>query len=281
MKQYCLFEALIQSEKTLAFVTSAKTLFEKLGLDVPTLKGAKNDVGHEYLGLNQEKFLAHNAYTLSLAAVEGKSIVCPEQSSFISLNLTKDILTNDDALRESVEQLFLSKNITLNLDTEVLSLEQFLTQNAQEVKISELLQRPFSNFQAALFRGNAFCRARKYNDEKLLATMLDAIALKRVSFESAYESDGFELLDASASTAKKHAAKAMLDMFDNAADFIVVSDARSFIMFDFYQKEIEKVAGREIGLSVLTLAELLLLALGVSDKKRLGLDQHKVPTTLI
>jgi succinate dehydrogenase / fumarate reductase cytochrome b subunit len=281
MKQYCLFEALIHHEKTIPFVTSAKALFAKLDLNVPTLKGAKADVGHEFLGLNQQKFLEHNAYTLALAAKEAQGIVCVEQSSFISLSLTKELLSNDDALRDAVAYALQKKNVLFSLEVEVLSLEQFLRETVGEEKLKTLVQRPFSNFQAALFRGNAACRARKYNDEAHLNTLLDSIGLKRVAFESAYESDGFEILDASDVTAYKLAAKAMLDMFDNAADFVVVSDARSFMMFDFYQKELEKTAGREINLTVFTTAELLGLAMGENDKKVIGLHQHKVAPTLI
>lgn len=111
--------------------------------------------------------------------------------------------------------------------------------------------------------------------------LLDLVGAKRIAYASAYESDGFEVLDISTPLAYNLASKAMLDMFDNAADFVVVSDARSLVMFDFYQKALEKSVQREIELSVLSLAQVLLLAFGIVDKKSIGLDQHKIPATLI
>jgi len=41
MKKYCLYDALIQSEKTSAIVSATKTLFDFLNLTVAPLKGAK------------------------------------------------------------------------------------------------------------------------------------------------------------------------------------------------------------------------------------------------
>jgi len=281
MKKYCLYDALIQSEKTSAIVSATKTLFDFLNLTVAPLKGAKADVGSEYLGLDQLKFLERNAYTLTLAAKEECSIVCCEQSSFISLSRTKDLLLEDASLQDTVAQKLLSHNLSMNLDVEILSLEQFLMEAVGIEKLSSLVKHPFVNFSAALFRSNNFCRARKYNDPKQYEALLELIKLSLVQHESTFESDGFEIYDASARTAYSLASKAMLDMFDNAADFVVVCDARSFIMFDFYQKELEKVAGRDIGLSILSLPELLALAFGLNDKKALGLTLHKVAVFLI
>jgi len=281
MKKYCFYDALIETEKTAAITTATKTLFAFLNLSVPSLKGAKADIGSEYLGLDQLKFLERNAFNLTLASKENSTIVCCEQSSFISLSRTKDLLQEDASLYEVVAQKLLNENLALNVDVEILSLEQFLFETVGEEKLASLLKKPFTHFSAALFYSNNFCRARKYNDAKQINTLLDNIKLSRINYECAYESDGFEILNISTSASKKLGSIAMLDMFDHAADFVIVCDARSFIMFDFYQKELEKAAGREIGLSILSLPELLALAFGLNDKKALGLLLHKVPISLI
>lgn len=281
MKNYCFYDALIETEKTAAITTATKTLFAFLNLSVPSLKGAKADIGSEYLGLDQLKFLERNAYNLSLAAKGNNTIVCCEQSSFISLSRTKDILQDNSSLQESIAKKLLDENLSLNVNVEIFSLEQFLLEAVGEEKLASFLKRPFTHFSAALFYSNNFCRSRKYNDAKNINTLLDLIKLSRITYSKAYESDGFEILNISASVSNKLASIVMLDMFDHAADFVIVCDARSFIMFDYYQKELEKAAGREIGLSVLSLPELLALAFGVDDKKALGLLLHKVPISLI
>lgn len=281
MKNYFLFDTLIQREKTAPMITAAQKLIELLKIDAPSFKGAKADLGSEFMGLDKLKFLEHYAYNLTLAAEQKRDILCCEQSSFISHAQTKDILVNDANLKFEIAERLGKKNVSLNLDVNVISLEQLLLEHVGIEKLTSLLKNPFGNFQTALFLGSNTCRARKYRKEDLFTQILDCLKLKQIKHESISESDGFEVYEASPLVAKKLAAKAMLDMFDNAADFVLVSDARSFIMFDFYQKELEKVSGREIGLSVLSLAELLLLAFGETNKKAIGLDQHKVAITLI
>lgn len=281
MKNYFLFDTLIQREKTAPMIVAARKLIELLNIDAPSFKGAKADLGSEYMGLDRLKFLEHYAYNLTLAAEQKRDIICFEQSSLVSHAQTKEILQNDANLKFEIAERLGKHNLSLNLEVNVISLEQLLLEEMGTEKLTVLLKHPFEKFQTALFFGSNACRAKKYRKEELLTQLLDLLKLKRVKHESTYESDGFEVYDASPLLAKKLAAKAMLDMFDNAADFVLVSDARSFIMFDFYQKELEKIAGREIRLSVLSLAKLLLLAFGETNKKVIGLDQHKVAITLI
>jgi len=281
MKNYFLFESLVEREKTAPLITAARKLIEFLNIDAIPFKGAKADFGSELMGLDTLKFLEHYAYNLSLAASQKRDILCIEQSSFICHSQAKEMVLSDDKLRFEIAERLEKHSLSLNLDVNVLSLEQLLLEEIGVEKLSTLVKHPFQNFQAALFLGSNACRAKKYRKEELFTQLLDLIQLKSITYESTYESDGFEVYTASAVLAKKLASKTMLDMFDNAADFVLISDARSFIMFDYYQKELEKTAGREIGLSVLSLAELLLLAFGETHKKSIGLDQHKVAITLI
>ncbi len=281
MKSYFLFDAIIHREKTAPLIISAQKLIDFLQIDAISFKGAKNDLGSEYMGLDRLKFLEHYAYNLTLASEQKRDILCFEQSSLVCHAHTKEILLNDANLKFEIASRLEKHNLSLNLNANVISLEELLIEEIGTEKLTSLLKKPFSNFQTALFLGSNACRAKKYRKEELFTQLLDLIKLNPIKHASMFESDGFEVYDASPLLAKKLASKVMLDMFDNAADFVLVSDARSFIMFDFYQKELEKIAGREIGLSVLSLPELLLLAFGETHKKSIGLDQHKVAITLI
>ena len=281
MKKYFLFDALIQSDKTSSFATAAKTLVELLKIDAISFKDAKADIGSEMLGVDKMKFYERNAHNLSLASREQRDILCFENSSFTSLWITKEALLNDDDLRNLIAQRLSKNNIVLNFSSNIVTLETVIQEEIGFKQLEALIKHPFHKFNVALFLGTSTCRAKKYTDTTLSGTLLDLIGAKRISYESAYESDGFEVLDISAPLSYALAAKTMLDMFDNAADFIVVTDARSLVMFDFHQKALEKSVQREIELSILSLAQVLLLAFGIVDKKSLGLNQHKIPATLI
>lgn len=281
MKHYCLYDSLIESDKTTPFVVATRTLFSFLNLDVPSLKGAKNDLGSEILALKKEPFLERNAHTLSLAAAQNQSIVCPEYSTLTSLEMSKELLANDPILREHIAQKLSKKGIVLNTDVELLSLEAMLLESVGKERLQSLVKHPFNDFRMAYFLSTSACQTRKHTSIKTIETLFECVGVKSITFSKALESNGYEVLKASEDLAKKLCANALLDMFDNAADFVLVQDARSFVMCDYYQKACEKVCGRDIGLGILTLAQLLLLAFGVHDKAKLGFDKHKVPVTLL
>lgn len=281
MKRYFLFDTIIQSDKAPSFGVATRALVDFLKLDLPSLKGAKADLGSEVLALNKMKFLERNAYNLSLAARENGTIVCSEHSAFTSLQLTKEILSNDPGIRDLISAMLFKNGLELNFMTEVLTLELYLMNEVGFEKLSALVKYPFSNFNVAHFLGTSSCQTRKFTDLNLTCKLLDLIQAKKIRFDSSHESDGFEVLNISEDLAKRFASITMLDMFDNAADIVLVNDARSFIMFDFYQKALEKTAGREIKLPVLCLAQMLLLAFGITEKSKLGLDKHKVNVTLV
>ncbi|AFL68376.1 hypothetical protein [Sulfurospirillum barnesii] len=281
MKPYFLFESLIEREKTAPMLLAARKLVEYLNLDAIPFTHAKADVGSEFIGLDKLKFLEHYAYNLSHASHEKRDILCIEQSSFIAHAYTKELLLNDETLYAVIEKQLHTKNISLNLESNVVCLEQVLVEDVGIETLKQHIKHPLNNFQAALFLGTHACRARKYRKETLLTQLLTTLKLKSISHASMYESDGYEVLKASSLLSKQLASRAILDMFDNAADFVLISDARSFVMLDFYQQELENVAGREINLPILSLPQLLLLAFGMHDKKSIGLAQHKVPITLI
>jgi succinate dehydrogenase / fumarate reductase cytochrome b subunit len=100
-------------------------------------------------------------------------------------------------------------------------------------KLASLVQHPFNNFHVAHFLGTSFCQTRNFTDTTLMGKLLSMLQAKKVNFASVYESNGFEVFECSELLAKQLASTAMLDMFDNAADFVLIDDARSFIMFDF------------------------------------------------
>lgn len=281
MKPYFLFDAIIQSDKASSFITSAKALIALLKIDAIPFKGSKSDLGSEMIGLDRTRFYLRNAYNISLASIEQRDILCVENSSFNSLVMTKEALLNDFSLKNEIEEKLKKENIVLNLEANIYKLEEVLLEEIGLTNLEAMIKHPFDKFNVALFFGTSACRTKKHTDINHTATLLDMVKVKRIKYASAYESDGFEVFEASTLLAKQLASKVMLDMFDNAADFVLATDARSFAMFDFHQEALEKVAQRDIELSVLTLSQVLLLAFGIVDKKKIGLDSHKIDATLV
>lgn len=281
MKKYVLYDAIIDINKTLPLVSSTKELFKFLNLEIPLLKDSIRDLGCDSLGVDPTSFYEANAKNLALASKKKSHIVCAEDSSFLSLNLTLEKLKKDERLRSDLETTLAKENLELDLDIKILSLADFLLQNPGKSKIQKKIINSFEKFRAALYLGSYQCQINKYSDTNAYSDILNTVGLKLVKYNLKNQVSGYDIYNLNDELSLKMSGDIMLDMFDNAADFVVVNDARSFVMFDYFQKDLEKSVGREIELSVFGLAEILLLAFGVSDKEKIGLNDHKIKTELI
>ena len=281
MKKYVLYDAIIDINKTLPLVTSTKELFKFLNLDIPVLKDSIRDLGCDSLGVDPIGFYEANAKNLALASKEKSDIVCVEDSSFLSLNLTLEKFKKDEKLRSDLEATLAKENLELDLDIKILSLADFLLKVLGKSKIQKKVINSFEKFIATLYLGSYQCQINKYSDTKAYDDILNSIGLKLAKYDLKNQVSGYDIYNLNEKLSLKMSGTIMLDMFDNAADFVVVNDARSFVMFDYFQKELEKSVGREIGLAVFGLAEILLLAFGVNGKEKIGLNDHKIKTDLI
>ncbi|HIP30612.1 MAG TPA: heterodisulfide reductase [Sulfurospirillum arcachonense] len=272
---YRLFDKIIEKDGANSFVVAAKELLSKLDIEAPVLQNSKPDIATEGKALNEEVFLYNCAYNLALAKGEGADIICVEDSSYTSLNVAKIMLLENCALKDAVISRLKKDKLELCLDTKVLHINEILRDVVGFDKLQKMIKKPFNNFNVAIFNGN------KTQNLETNDTILTLLGAKVVSFETQDDSDGYEILQVSKEYAEKLAGKIMLDAFDNAADFIVTNDARSFVMFEPRQKSLERCVGRDIELSVFSTTQIVLMALGCDDKSKLGLDSHKVATTLI
>ena len=277
MKNYVLYDTILDVNKTLPLVKSTKELLKFLDVEISSLESTPRDIGCESIGLDIDAFYNNNANILALASSKKSSIVCVEDSSFLSLKLTLEQINSDEKLQARLEK----ENINIDPDIQIYTLADFLLKEIGVKKIKEKVKNSFKNFQAALYLGSYQCQLSNLSDVSSYAKIAQSIGLKLIDYSLKNQVDGYEINDVAQNLSYKMAGELMLDMFDNAADFVLINDARSFIMFDEHQKKLEKTTGRDIDLAVFNIAQLLLLAFGVDDKEKIGLSEHKVNTNII
>jgi len=272
---YKLFDNIIEKDKANSFVVAAKELLSRLDIEATVLQNSKPDIATEGRALNEEAFLYNCAYNLALAKGQGADLICVEDSSYTSLNVAKIMLLENCDLKDAVVNRLKKDNLELCLDTKIFHINEVLRDVVGFDKLQKMVKKPLTDFNVAIFNGN------KTKNLEINDTILTLLGAKVVSFETQNDSDGYEILQASKEYAEKLAGKIMLDAFDNAADFVVTNDARSFVMFEPRQKSLECCVGRDIALSIFSTTQVVLMALGCDDKEKLGLETHKVPTTII
>jgi succinate dehydrogenase / fumarate reductase cytochrome b subunit len=276
MANYILFDKLVEEGSSL--ISSAKELFKLIELDISYTDSFKQDTGLKTKAFNENKFHGINAYNINLASLAGEDIVCVENSSFLSLSLSKKALQDNPKLKAAIE---LDLKQELNLSANIVHINELLLQSVGLEKIQSLAKSSFENFNVAVFDGASAIRLEQFTSLSTNETLLSAINANIVKTSTCKNSDGYEILDFNASITDSLAGVFLLDAFDNAADFVLANDITTFKIFDARQKSIAKKVGRDIDLPILNIVQVLLLAFGEKDKKKLGFDTHKVNVTLL
>jgi succinate dehydrogenase / fumarate reductase cytochrome b subunit len=274
VKNYILFDKLCEESYAAPFIQSAKELISKFDLPIKLENNFKKDLGIKTKSLNTTAFHLQNAYNLSIAAHDNLEILCVEDSSLVSLNLTKKALETDEKLKADIKNRL---SIELNCEVKITHINELLLQE----DIKSALKHPFSDFQAAIYKGVNALELERLTDTSATCKLLDLVGIKLVKTFTCKDNDGYELQDANRQIANRLAGTILLDAFDSAADFLVLNDVRTFSFFDSKQKEIAKEMGRDINLPLLTPLQVILLAMGIHEQQKLGLDTHKVKVTLI
>ena len=111
--------------------------------------------------------------------------------------------------------------------------------------------------------------------------MIDALGGTVIDYAGVYKCCGFPIITMNKEASLKQAGRHLGDAIDADADCLVVPCPLCHLNLDLQQPVASKVVGRELGMPVLHLPQLVGLALGLSPKE-LGMSKHIVrPTKVI
>jgi succinate dehydrogenase / fumarate reductase cytochrome b subunit len=281
MRGYVVYENIIQKNITKPFLSSSRELLDFFGKNISPLKTDIVDRGCDKLAMNAYDFHYNNAKILALSNRENSNIISIEDSSFLSLLLTKAELKQNGALRDKINSKLKEENLHLDLDIDVISLIEYIQKEIGFDLVAKSIKHNFTKFSASLYLGPSECTLRQFYDTKQLEEILKLTKISLIEYSSRERACGYEIMGIKRPLCMKMAGKLLLDMVDSGADFVIVNDARSFIVFDRYQKEIEKSINREIGLTIFNIAQIILISCGIVKKESLGLHEHRVKTEII
>jgi succinate dehydrogenase / fumarate reductase cytochrome b subunit len=161
----------------------------------------------------------------------------------------------------------------------------------EEIGLSELqsrVKRPLTDLRVGPFYGCYIVRPTDrvgITDERprdtYLAQLIEALGGTVVEYAGSHKCCGFPIITMNREASLKQAGRHLGDALDADADCLVTPCPLCHLNLDLQQPLAEQVVGRELGLPVLHLPQLLGLALGL-DPKELGLTKHVVrPTSVI
>ena len=161
----------------------------------------------------------------------------------------------------------------------------------EELGLDELrsrVRRPLTDLRVGPFYGCYIVRptdrlsiARDTPRDIYLHQLIEALGGTVVDYAGQYKCCGFPIITMNKEASLKQAGRHLGDALDADADCLVTPCPLCHLNLDLQQPGAERVVGRELGMPVLHLPQLLGLALGV-DPKELGLNKHVVkPTSVI
>ena len=169
--------------------------------------------------------------------------------------------------------------------------KNFLWVLVEELGLDELrsrVRRPLTDLKVGPFYGCYIVRpierlgidAERPRDA-YLAQVIEALGGTVIEYAGSHKCCGFPIITMNKDASLKQAGRHLGDAIDAEADCLVVPCPLCHLNLDLQQPVAAKVVGRELGMPVLHLPQLVGLALGLSPKE-LGMNKHIVkPTSVI
>jgi succinate dehydrogenase / fumarate reductase cytochrome b subunit len=169
--------------------------------------------------------------------------------------------------------------------------KHFLWLMVEEIGLDEIakkVKRPLTDLRVGPFYGCYIVRPTDrlgISDElprdTYLAQLIETLGGTVVDYAGSHKCCGFPIITMNKEASLKQAGRHIGDAIDAEADCLVTPCPLCHLNLDLQQPLAERAAGRDLGLPILHLPQLVGLAFGLSPKE-LGLSKHVVkPTSVI
>ncbi|MDX6660841.1 MAG: succinate dehydrogenase / fumarate reductase, cytochrome b subunit [Solirubrobacteraceae bacterium] len=153
--------------------------------------------------------------------------------------------------------------------------------------LRSLVKRPLANLRVGPFYGCYIVRpadrlniGSEHPRDTYLQQLIEALGGTVIDYAGAYKCCGFPIITMNKEASLKQAGRHLGDAIDADADCLVTPCPLCHLNLDLQQPLAEGLLGRELGMPVLHLPQLVGLALGL-DPKELGMGRHVVKPTAV
>jgi succinate dehydrogenase / fumarate reductase cytochrome b subunit len=239
---------------------------------------------------NQELADTLNARTFALAQqVEGADLMMNICSTCQGAQSEcQERLDANSEYREHVNQTLASES--LSYEKGIVN-KHFLWLMVEEIGLDAVrakVTRPLTDLRVGPFYGCYIVRptdrlgiSRDTPRDTYLHQLIEALGGTVVDYAGQYKCCGFPIITMNKEASLKQAGRHLGDALDADADCLVTPCPLCHLNLDLQQPGAERLVGRELGMPVLHLPQLVGLAFGL-EPKELGMNKHVVkPTSVI
>jgi succinate dehydrogenase / fumarate reductase cytochrome b subunit len=257
---------------------------EKLGIELVELDRANCCGAGVIAEHNQELADTLNARTFAMAQQTGLAMMNICSTCQGAQSECQERLDADSAYRNHINEVLSAEGLTYEKGISNKNFLWLLVEDYGLEKLSGLVVRPLSGLRVGPFYGCYVLRptSRLGYDEHperdtYLEKIITVLGAEPVEYEGARKCCGFPVITMNRETSLKQAGRHVGDAIDANADTLVTPCPLCHLNLDLQQPDAAKMVGRDLGLPILHLPQLVGLALGF-EPKQLGMNKHVVRT---
>jgi succinate dehydrogenase / fumarate reductase cytochrome b subunit len=242
---------------------------------------------------NQELADTLNARTFALAQqTDGELMMNICSTCQGAQSECQERLDGNTSYREQINQNLTDDGLSYEKDpARPLTNKNFLWLLVEELGLDALkakVKRPLTDLKVGPFYGCYIVRPverlgvdEEHPRDRYMHMVIEALGGTVIDYAGVYKCCGFPIITMNKEASLAMAGRHLGDAIDADADCLVVPCPLCHLNLDLQQPAASKVAGRELGMPVLHLPQLVGLALGL-EPKELGMSKHVVkPTSVI
>jgi succinate dehydrogenase / fumarate reductase cytochrome b subunit len=263
---------------------------EALGIELVTLDRANCTGAGVIAEHNQELADTLNARTFALAQETGLSMMNICSTCQGAQSECQERLDADASYRAHINETLSGEGLAYSKDADGFTNKNFLWVLVEDYgldKLAEKVKRPLEGLRVGPFYGCYVLRPKtrlgydEHPDRDLyLEQVIEVLGGTVVDYDGARRCCGFPVITMNKETSLRQAGTHVGDAIDAGADCLVTPCPLCHLNLDMQQPEAAKVVGRDLGLAVLHLPQLVGLALGF-DPKQLGMPKHIASTLVV
>jgi succinate dehydrogenase / fumarate reductase cytochrome b subunit len=260
---------------------------DKLGIELVTLDRANCCGAGVIAEHNQELADTLNARTFALAQSTGLAMMNICSTCQGAQSECQQRLDADSAYRAHINEALAAEGLEYRNGKDGFTNKNFLWVLVEDIGLDTLrgaVRRPLTALRVGPFYGCYVLRPKQrlgydeHPDRDLyLEKVIDTLGGEVVEYDGARRCCGFPIITMNRETSLRQAGTHLGDALDQGADCLVTPCPLCHLNLDMQQPEAAKVVGRDLGIAVLHLPQLVGLALGF-ERKQLGMGTHIAST---
>jgi succinate dehydrogenase / fumarate reductase, cytochrome b subunit len=260
---------------------------ERLGIELVELDRANCCGAGVIAEHNPELADTLNARTFAMAQKTGLAMMNICSTCQGAQSECQQRLDADSAYRQHINEVLAAEGLHYERGISNKNFLWLLVEDYGLDALRERIVRPLTGLRIGPFYGCYVLRptARLGYEEfpergRYLEQVIEALGGEPVAYDGARKCCGFPVITMNRETSLKQAGRHVGDAIDAEADALVTPCPLCHLNLDLQQPDAAKVVGRDLGLAILHLPQLVGLALGF-EPKELGMGKHVVRTRAV